>query len=85
VHRISWLVVAERARGTGVGRALVEYALRTHMSAAERVDVLTFGADHPAAVQGGARVFYERLGFRAGEPGPPGPEGGSRQWYHLSR
>ncbi|WBP91798.1 GNAT family N-acetyltransferase [Kitasatospora cathayae] len=84
LHHLHWLVVAERARGTGVGRALVEDALCRHrVRAPATVEVVTFGADHPGAVSSGARVFYERLGFTPAEPAEPGPEGGSRQVYRL--
>ncbi|MEU4116368.1 GNAT family N-acetyltransferase [Kitasatospora sp. NPDC028055] len=83
-HHLHWLVVAGRARGTGVGRALVEDALRRHhVRAPAVVEVVTFGPDHPGAVAGGARVFYERLGFTPAEAAAPGPEGGSRQVYRL--
>ncbi|MFI9160715.1 GNAT family N-acetyltransferase [Kitasatospora aureofaciens] len=83
LHHLHWLVVAERARGTGVGRALVEDALRRHVRAPATVEVVTFGPDHPGAVTSGARVFYERLGFTPAEAAEPGPEGGSRQVYRL--
>lgn len=83
LHHLHWLVVAEHARGTGVGRALVEDALRRHVRAPATVEVVTFGPDHPGAVTSGARVFYERLGFTPAEPAAPGPEGGSRQVYRL--
>ncbi|MGW2249652.1 GNAT family N-acetyltransferase [Kitasatospora sp. NPDC001660] len=84
VHHLHWLVVAEAARGTGVGRALVEDALRRHVRGRPAtVEVVTFGADHPGAVASGARVFYERLGFTPAEAADPGPEGGSRQVYRL--
>ncbi|MFD8081835.1 GNAT family N-acetyltransferase [Kitasatospora sp. NPDC059722] len=84
VHHLHWLVVAERARGTGVGRALVEDVLRRRVRVRPAtVEVVTFGADHPGAVVSGARVFYERLGFTPAEPAEPGPEGGSRQVYRL--
>ncbi|MFF2143121.1 GNAT family N-acetyltransferase [Kitasatospora sp. NPDC058190] len=83
LHHLHWLVVAERARGTGVGRALVEDALRRHVRAPAVVEVVTFGPDHPGAVTSGARVFYERLGFTPAEAAEPGPEGGSRQVYRL--
>ena len=82
-YRLNWLVVAAAARGTGVGSALVRHAIDRYVRPC-RVDVVTFGVDHPAATDSGARAFYERLGFVAGEQAPPGPEGGSRQWYHLS-
>ncbi|MGW3039394.1 GNAT family N-acetyltransferase [Kitasatospora sp. NPDC001159] len=83
LHHLHWLVVAEHARGTGVGRALVEDALRRHVRAPATVEVVTFGPDHPGAVTSGARVFYEQLGFTPAEPAAPGPEGGSRQVYRL--
>ncbi|WP_316520620.1 GNAT family N-acetyltransferase [Kitasatospora brasiliensis] len=82
-HHLHWLVVAGRARGTGVGRALVEDALRRHVRGPATVEVVTFGPDHPGAVASGARVFYERLGFTPAEAADPGPEGGSRQVYRL--
>ena len=81
-YRINWLVVAARARGHGVGRTLVLHAIRD-MRRPCRLDVVTFGDDHPAAVDSGARAFYERLGFVPGDRAPRGPEGGTRQWYHL--
>ncbi|WP_327676224.1 GNAT family N-acetyltransferase [Kitasatospora sp. NBC_00458] len=83
-HHLHWLVVAARARGTGVGRALLDEALRRYVRGPAVVEVVTFGADHPGAVASGARVFYERLGFLPGEPAGPGPEGGSRQVYRLA-
>ena len=84
VYRIGWLVVAGAARRGGVGRALVAEAVRELMQRPCRVEVLTFGADHPAAQASGARAFYEQLGFRPGEPAPPGPDGGSRQWLRRT-
>lgn len=83
VHHVRWLVVAEQARGTGVGRALVAEALRRFVPGPGTVEVVTFGSDHPGARASGARVFYERLGFVPGEVVEPGPEGGSRQVYRL--
>lgn len=84
-YAVHWLVVAERARGGGVGRALLDGARRRFVRAAPAtVEVVTFGADHPGAVDSGARVFYERLGFLPAEAAPPGPEGGSRQVYRLT-
>ncbi|MGW7443364.1 GNAT family N-acetyltransferase [Kitasatospora sp. NPDC054795] len=82
-HHLHWLVVAGRARGTGVGRELVEDVLRRHVRGPAAVEVVTFGPDHPGAVESGTRVFYERLGFTPAEAAAPGPEGGSRQVYRL--
>jgi GNAT superfamily N-acetyltransferase len=82
-YLINWLVVAGAVRGRGVGHTLVKHAVRG-FSRPCRVDVITFGADHPGAVESGARAFYERLGFHPGEKAPDGPEGGSRLWYHLT-
>jgi ribosomal protein S18 acetylase RimI-like enzyme len=80
---LNWLVVSASARGRGVGSALVRHAMESYVRPC-RVDVVTLGVDHPAATEGGARAFYERLGFVAGAQAPPGPEGGSRQWYHRT-
>ncbi len=82
-YRINWLVVTATARGMGVGRRLVDHAI-DRFRRPSRIDVVTFGEDHPGAIEGGARAFYERLGFAAGQEAPIGPEGGSRQWYHLT-
>jgi GNAT superfamily N-acetyltransferase len=82
-YHLGWLVVSKDFRGQGVGRALVQHALGGFARPC-RVDVVTFGADHPASVGGGARMFYQQLGFRQGQTAPRGPEGGSRQWYHLA-
>lgn len=81
---VHWLVVSERARGLGVGAALMGDAMRRYVTGPGTVEVVTFGADHPGAVESGARVFYERLGFIPAEPTDPGPEGGSRQIYRLA-
>lgn len=83
VYRLNWLVVSAVARRAGVGSALVRHAIERYVRPC-RVEVVTFGVDHPAAADSGARAFYERLGFIAGDQAPPGPEGGSRQWYQLS-
>ncbi|HIW62705.1 MAG TPA: GNAT family N-acetyltransferase [Candidatus Stackebrandtia excrementipullorum] len=85
VAHIDWLVVAASSRKTGIGRHLVTEVLRR--TSATVVEVVTFGADHEAAQLGGARVFYERLGFSPDRPEPDGPDGGSRQRYllHLDR
>ncbi|MDX3683189.1 MULTISPECIES: GNAT family N-acetyltransferase [unclassified Streptomyces] len=83
-YHVHWLVVGEKARGTGVGRALMADAFRRYVRGPGTVEVITFGADHPGAVASGARVFYERLGFTPAEAAEPGPEGGSRQVYRRT-
>ncbi|MFD5140547.1 GNAT family N-acetyltransferase [Streptomyces sp. NPDC058378] len=83
-YHVHWLVVGEKARGTGVGRALMADAFRRYVRGPGTVEVITFGADHPGAVDSGARVFYERLGFTPAEAAEPGPEGGSRQVYRRT-
>ena len=80
-YHVRWLVVAEHARGTGVGRALLDEAMRRFVTTPGTLEVVTFGADHPGAAASGARIFYERLGFAPAEPAARGPEGGSRQTY----
>ncbi len=83
-YHVHWLVVSERARGMGVGRALVADATSRFVQGPGRIEVVTFGADHPGAVASGARVFYESLGFTPAEATDPGPEGGSRQVYRRA-
>ncbi|MGW7524843.1 GNAT family N-acetyltransferase [Streptomyces sp. NPDC054783] len=84
VHKVHWLVVAETARGKGVGRALMSEAARRFGHGPGTVEVVTFGRDHPGAAASGARAFYESLGFTPSEPAAPGPEGGSRQVYRRT-
>ncbi|WP_435053257.1 GNAT family N-acetyltransferase [Kitasatospora phosalacinea] len=84
VCHLHWLVVDAAARGLGLGRALVAEALSRCPAEVRTVEVVTFGADHPGAVVGGARAFYERLGFSPAEAAAPGPEGGSRQVYRRA-
>ncbi|MFF0739430.1 GNAT family N-acetyltransferase [Streptomyces sp. NPDC004111] len=84
VHHVHWLVVSEKARGTGAGRALMAEAVSRFVQGPGTLEVVTFGADHPGAVESGARVFYERLGFAPAEATDPGPEGGSRQVYRRT-
>ncbi len=81
VYRVRWLVVAEQARGHGIGRALIADAIRRYVPNPGTLEAVTFGLDHPGAVAGGARAFYEKLGFHPAEEAAPGPEGGSRQVY----
>ncbi|WP_189971153.1 GNAT family N-acetyltransferase [Streptomyces violascens] len=83
IYHAHWLVVSERERGKGIGRALMAEAKRRFVLGPGSIEVVTFGADHPGAVASGARVFYERLGFTPAEAADPGPEGGSRQIYRL--
>ncbi len=83
-YYVHWLVVSGRARGTGVGRALVEEAVRRWVRGPGEIEVVTFGPDHPGADVSGARVFYERLGFTPAEAAAPGPEGGSRQVFRRT-
>ncbi|WP_030340387.1 GNAT family N-acetyltransferase [Streptomyces sp. NRRL S-1022] len=81
IYHVHWLVVSEKERGKGVGRALMADATRRFVRGPGSIEVITFGADHPGAVASGARVFYECLGFSPAEAADPGPEGGSRQVY----
>ncbi|MGK5543556.1 GNAT family N-acetyltransferase [Streptomyces sp. URMC 127] len=84
VYHVHWLVVSEKERGKGVGRALMADAIRRFVRGPGSIEVITFGADHPGAVASGARVFYECLGFSPAEAADPGPEGGSRQVYRRA-
>ena len=84
IYHVHWLVVSEKERGKGVGRALMADATRRFVRGPGNVEVITFGADHPGAVASGARVFYECLGFSPAEAADPGPEGGSRQVYRRA-
>ena len=77
-YQIDWIVVSADARGLGVGTALMRDAEARFTGRPGRVNVKTFGSDHPGAV---ARDFYFRLGDSAGLVTEPGPEGGSRQWF----
>jgi GNAT superfamily N-acetyltransferase len=83
-YHVHWLVVSERSRGKGVGRALMADAMRRFVRSPGTVEVVTFGVDHPGASVSGARVFYERLGFAPAEAVDTGPEGGSRQVFRLA-
>jgi GNAT superfamily N-acetyltransferase len=80
-YHVRWLVVADHARGMGVGRALMAGAMRRFVTGHGTVEVVTFGSDHPGAAASGARAFYERLGFTPAESAAHGPDGGSRQVY----
>jgi GNAT superfamily N-acetyltransferase len=80
-YEVSWIVVTERCRARGVGRALLGEALRRWVRLPAELTVVTFGPDHPAAA---FRRFYERLGFIAAEELDRGPEGRSRQRFRLA-
>jgi GNAT superfamily N-acetyltransferase len=77
---VRWFVVAEDHRSRGLGEALLADAFLRWVLPPCTVEVVTFGADHPGAR---ARTFFERVGFRAGEPADAGPEGGSRQVFRM--
>ncbi|XRQ02761.1 GNAT family N-acetyltransferase [Actinomadura welshii] len=83
-YHVHWLVVSERARRQGIGRALIVDAMRRFVQRPATIEVVTFGADHPGAAESGARIFYERLGFTPAQTADPGPEGGSRQVYRKT-
>jgi ribosomal protein S18 acetylase RimI-like enzyme len=84
IYHVQWLVVSERARRRGVGRALMAEATRRFPPGPAVVEVITFGTDHPGASASGARAFYERMGFTPADAAAPGPEGGSRQVYRKT-
>src|SRR5919199_1654030 len=70
-----WLLAAV-VRGPTAGRTRHAFAL---VAPPATLSVVTFGEDvEPGRA---ARRFCERLGFRAAEAAPDGPEGGSRQVY----
>ena len=79
-YAVRWFVVAERFRSKGLGEALLAEAFCKWVRPPCRVEVVSFGPDHPGAR---ARHFHERLGFRGAEPAQPGPEGGSRQMFRM--
>jgi len=79
---IRWLAVAARDRRRGVGAALVETALGIFRPPCT-VSLHTFGDDNPDGQA--ARRLYRRYGFEPREMVEPGPEGGSRQLFVLSR
>jgi GNAT superfamily N-acetyltransferase len=77
---IRWLAVRSSARGIGIGRCLVEEAIK-QLAVSNRISVETFPEEN---IEGRpARRLYERLGFL------PGPlteiEGLPRQRYALTR
>ncbi|MFG2828867.1 GNAT family N-acetyltransferase [Streptomyces sp. NPDC048434] len=83
-YHVHWLVVSEKERGKGIGRALMADATRRFVQGPGSIEVVTFGVDHPGASASGARPFYEHLGFSPAEAADPGPEGGSRQVYRRA-
>lgn len=62
------LYVAPRRRGLGIGRALMDAALRE--ATGRGADTMDIGVDEPDTV---ARHLYERLGFSNRVGGPDGP------------
>jgi len=60
---IRWLAVRSRARGTGIGRCLVEAAIK-RLKRFDRISVDTFRAENIGGRA--ARRLYERVGFVAG-------------------
>ena len=71
-YHFTWLVVDEAHRGEGLGRALMAEAERLFVVPPATLEVVTFGPDHPGAVAGGSRAFYESLGFTPSEAHPAG-------------
>lgn len=80
-YRIGWLAVAQAWRRKGVGRLLVEHALRLVDPPAE-VSVVTFGQGVPGGAP--ARAFYAELGFVPCEAAEAGPDGQARQIYRRA-
>ena len=77
---LRWLAVRSSARGIGIGRCLVEEAMK-QLAASKSISVETFREEN---IEGRpARRLYERLGFL------PGPlteiNGQPRQRYTLTR
>ncbi|MEO7911507.1 MAG: GNAT family N-acetyltransferase [Roseiflexaceae bacterium] len=77
-YKIHWLAVSTRWRRKGMAQALVMHCFELIQPPAE-LSLITFGADNQAGRP--ARQFYERMGFRATEFAPNGPEGATRQVY----
>ncbi len=79
---LRWLAVRRKARGQGIGGALLQ-AVLARWPGPCAISLATFGADN---VEGRpARRLYERFGFEPREMLPRGPEGGTRQLYVLVR
>jgi GNAT superfamily N-acetyltransferase len=79
---IRWLAVRGDRRGCGAGGALVERALAAFPPPCV-ISLHTFGEDNADGLP--ARRLYVRYGFTPLEMVEPGPEGGSRQLFVLSR
>jgi len=79
---IRWLAVRGSSRGRGVGAALLEKALWLFPPPCT-VSLDTFGEDNPGG--SAARRLYRRYDFEPGAMLDPGPEGGSRQRFVLTR
>jgi GNAT superfamily N-acetyltransferase len=80
---IRWLAVAGDRRGKGAGAALVEKALDLFAPPPSKISLHTFGEDNAVGLP--VRRLYGRYGFTPLEMVDPGPEGGSRQLFVLSR
>ena len=75
---LGWLAVLPEARGRGAGRALVETVI-AH-AGARRVEVVTFGAGHPAGADAEhARRLYRALDFEFEAAVPGAPDGTPRE------
>lgn len=80
-HHITWLAVAESARGQGLGAALASAALERWPTG--DIDVVTF----TKGTSGGepARRLYERFGFVCLGAAEPAPDGSPRDRFCLRR
>jgi RimJ/RimL family protein N-acetyltransferase len=75
---LGWLAVLPDGRGRGAGRALVDTVI-AH-AGAERVEVITFGADHPAGAEAEhARRLYRALDFEFEAAVGGAPDGTPRE------
>lgn len=73
-YHVHWLVVSRRARGTGVGRALMEEAVRRWVRGPGEIEVVTFGPDHPGPSSAAPASSTSASASPPPSP-PPGPGG----------